>query len=248
MDSMTATNATPVATARDSALDLVKWLAMLSMLLDHLRHLWPQAGGLFIVGRMAFPLFCLAIAANVARSRRGQFITDANLRYLAWLLAFSVLSELPFRLLSPLSGTLNVMPTLMLGLLVAWGVHHRERTSLMLAAAALLLAGVLDTRLMYGAVGVLLPAALLMGLQRSGWWWLLPATLAALANSPNLWWTSRDVILESLAVLATAFVAPLVGLWLLRQRLAFKVWPVRRWGYFFYPLHLAVIQAVRVML
>ena len=53
---------------RDAGLDLVKWLAMLSMLLDHLRYLWPDAYGLFVVGRLAFPLFCLGIAANVART------------------------------------------------------------------------------------------------------------------------------------------------------------------------------------
>ncbi|CAE6952344.1 conserved protein of unknown function [Pseudomonas marincola] len=57
---------------RDANLDLIKWLAMLTMLLDHLRYLWPQAADwLFIIGRLAFPLFCLGIAANVARPRSG---------------------------------------------------------------------------------------------------------------------------------------------------------------------------------
>ena len=41
--------------ARDANLDLLKWLAMLSMLLDHLRYVWPQSEWLFIVGRLAFP-------------------------------------------------------------------------------------------------------------------------------------------------------------------------------------------------
>jgi hypothetical protein len=26
-----------------------------------------------------------------------------------------------------------------------------------------------------------------------------------------------------------------IGLWLLRQTFTFKVWPVRQWGYWFYP-------------
>ena len=57
---------------RDTSLDLIKWLAMLTMLLDHLRYVWPETGWLFVVGRLAFPLFCLGIAANVARSRAGE--------------------------------------------------------------------------------------------------------------------------------------------------------------------------------
>ena len=52
---------------RDAGLDLVKWLAMLSMLIDHLRYLWPDVYALFVIGRLAFPLFCLGIAANVVR-------------------------------------------------------------------------------------------------------------------------------------------------------------------------------------
>lgn len=118
---------------RDAGLDLVKWLAMLSMLIDHLRYLWPDAYGLFIIGRLAFPLFCLSIAANVTRTRPGELFSEGNARYLGWLLVFSLISELPYRELSPESATLNVMPTLLLGLLVAWGVHHADRNSLLLA-------------------------------------------------------------------------------------------------------------------
>ncbi len=54
---------------RLAGLDLVKWTAMLAMVADHLRFLWPDADGLFVIGRLAFPLFCLAIAVNVGRAR-----------------------------------------------------------------------------------------------------------------------------------------------------------------------------------
>jgi len=100
---------------REPGLDLVKWLAMLSMLLDHLRYLWPDTYGLFVIGRLAFPLFCLGIAANVTRTQPGELASDGNARYLGWLTAFSVLSEVPYRLLSPDSATFNVMPTLFAG-------------------------------------------------------------------------------------------------------------------------------------
>ena len=103
------------ASARNGALDLVKWLAMLSMLLDHLRLLWPELHSLFIPGRLAFPLFCLAIAANVARARTGQLVSESNARYLGYMLVYALIAEVVYRPISPL-GTLNVMFTLVLGL------------------------------------------------------------------------------------------------------------------------------------
>ncbi|MGA4815841.1 hypothetical protein ACPA9J_14725 [Pseudomonas aeruginosa] len=48
--------------------------------------------------------------------------------------------------------------------------------------------------------------------------------------------------------LATTFAAPLVGLWLLRQKITQHIWPVGRWGYYFYPGHLAVLALLRVAL
>jgi len=57
---------------RSSSLDLIKWLAMMTMVIDHLRLVWPEMSNLFIPGRLSFPLFCVAIAANVARSKPGD--------------------------------------------------------------------------------------------------------------------------------------------------------------------------------
>ena len=123
-------------TGRNAGLDLLKWLAIASMVADHLRYLWPQAEWLFVAGRPAFVWFCLALAANVARTPVGALCTARNGRYLGWLLLFSVLSEGPYRWLDHGSPTLNVMPTLALGLLVAWGLHHRTRAGAALAVAA----------------------------------------------------------------------------------------------------------------
>lgn len=229
---------------RDANLDLLKWLAMLTMLLDHLRNLWPDTPCLFIVGRLAFPLFCLGIAANVARSQSTVLYTDANARYLGWMAAFALISELPYRLLSD-SSTLNVMPSLLLGLLIAWGAHHRGRDGLVLALAGVTVAVLMQERLMYGVFGTLLPAALLLAIQRPGFAWLLPAALCVLANSRNRWLAEWGLQPHTLLILATAFVAPLLGLWLLRRPGNFRIWPVKRWGYGFYPGHLAALYLIR---
>lgn len=231
--------------ARDTNLDLIKWLAMLTMLLDHLRHVWPETDWLFIVGRLAFPLFCLGIAANVARSQSGELYTDDNVRYLGWMAAFAVISELPYRLLSSDSSTINVMPSLMLGLLIAWGAHHRGRDGFVLALTGVAVAVLIRERLMYGVFGALLPAALLLAIQRPGLAWLLPAALCVLANSRNRWLAEWELQPYTLLIVTTAFVAPLLGLWLLRRPSHFRIWPVKRWGYWFYPAHLAALHLIR---
>lgn len=196
---------------RDTNLDLIKWLAMLTMLLDHLRYVWPDTEWLFIVGRLAFPLFCLGIAANVARSRTGELYTDDNVRYLGWMAAFAVISELPYRLLSSDSSTLNVMPSLLLGLLIAWGAHHRGRDGLILTLAGVTVAVLMQERLMYGVFGALLPAALLLAIMRPGFAWLLPAALCVLANSRNRWLAEWELQTFTLLIVTTAFVAPLLA-------------------------------------
>ena len=204
---------------RSSSLDLIKWLAMLTMVIDHLRLVWPELSNLFIPGRVSFPLFCVAIAANVARSKQGELLTAANGRYLALMLLFAAISEVPYRYIS---GAMALM------------------------AAAV--AYVLDDPLMYGFYGALVPAAVLIAIKGPGVLWLLPAALCLMSNTRSSIVTrALDLEVYSLVALSTAFAAPLIGLWLLRQTLTFKVWPVRQWGYWFYPGHLAALQALRFL-
>ena len=84
-------------TQRDGALDLLKWLALLSMVLDHLRYVGYSIDILFAPGRLAFPWFCLAMAENLDRAGARQ----TEWRYLGWLLLFSLISEIPYRLYIP---------------------------------------------------------------------------------------------------------------------------------------------------
>ena len=233
--------------SRSSSLDLIKWLAMLTMVIDHLRLVWPEMSYLFIPGRLSFPLFCVAIAANVARSKPGELLTAANGRYLALMLLFAAISEVPYRYIST-SGSFNVLVTLALGLVIAWGWQHRTLLSGAMALVAAAVAYVLDDPLMYGFYGALVPTAFLLAIKRPGVLGLLPSALCLLSNTRSSI-VSRALDLEVLSLLAlgTAFAAPLIGLWLLRQTFTFKVWPVRQWGYWFYPGHLAALQVIRLL-
>ena len=227
---------------RHASLDLIKWVAMATMVMDHLRYVWPDMNALFVIGRIAFPWFCLAIAANVGRTAKGQFYNDANANYLCWIVVFAVISELQYRLLTPSTTTLNVMPTLMLGLMICWGVHHKTRDSLLVAGASVLLACVLHSNLMYGAPGALLPAAFLLALQKPRSLWLVPAITCVLANR---WLATAGFSSYSLTVFLVAVGAPVAGIWLVNHPVKMRIWPVRRWGYWFYPVHLGLLHLLR---
>ncbi|WP_253426581.1 TraX family protein [Pseudomonas sp. GGS8] len=234
-------------TPRDGALDLLKWLALLSMVLDHLRYIGYSFDLLYVPGRLAFPWFCLAMAANLSRVR--EVATGGQWRYLGWLLLFSALSEIPYRMYIPDPDPLNVLPTLALGLLVARGWQHRTLQSRLLAAVALLLAALFPERLMFGFFGVLLPLAMLLVIQRPWYFSLLPGLVCLAANQWQVlycaaWFGSGAAILGIVACL----IAPLLGLFLLRHAQGIRPPPMRRWAYALYPAHFLALLALRQLI
>ncbi|MDB6442281.1 TraX protein [Pseudomonas sp. NFACC32-1] len=227
---------------RDTALDLLKWLALLAMVLDHLRYVGYSADWLYVPGRLAFPWFCLAMAANLAR--RGA--SAAPWRYLGWLLLFSAVSEIPYRLFIPDPATLNVMPTLVLGLLVArcWQTPSLEARGL--AVMALLLAALFSSQLMFGFFGVLLPLAMLLVFKRPLYMALLPGLVCLAANQWRVLygaaWLGDAVAIWGLVA---CLIAPWLGQVLLRHAGRFHPPAMRRWAYGLYPAHFLVLLAVR---
>jgi len=237
----------PVTPARDAALDLVKWLALATMLIDHLRHVWPELYFLYAPGRLAFPFFCLAIAANVARPVPAGS-RPIPVRYLGLMLLFAVLSEWPYRLLAVSPQSLNVLPTLALGLLIASGVQHPHGQRRWLAIAALLVAVLAHTWLMFGFVGALLPAAFVYALKRSGAAWVWPVALCLMANYwPPFYVDATRGDPFAWTVILVCAAAPLFGLWLLRTPMPLPIPPVGRWAYLFYPGHFLALVGLRMV-
>ncbi len=238
---MHGTQTTPVRRVRDGALDLLKWLALLSMVLDHLRYVGLSLDGLYVPGRLAFPWFCLAIAANLHRVRNAP--VTGQWRYLGWLLLFSVISELPYRLFIEDADTLNVLPTLALGLLVARGWQQKAVIDRGLALIALSVAAVFSTQLMFGFFGVLLPLALLLVFRRPWYFSVLPGLVCVAANQWQILLSSGTPV--ALMGLAACLIAPLAGLVLLRHAQCASPPPMRRWAYALYPLHFLLLLLVR---
>ncbi|MDI2592419.1 TraX family protein [Pseudomonas sp. 681] len=231
-------------TKRDGALDLLKWLALLSMVLDHLRYVGYSLDLLYVPGRLAFPWFCLAMAANLARA--SVVAGSGQWRYLGWLMVFSAISEIPYRVYIPDPDTLNVMPTLVLGLLVARGWQDPTLPARGLTMAAVVLALVFNERLMFGFFGVLLPLAMLLVIRRPWYFSVLPGLVCLAGNQWRVLYEAaefgnRAAILGIVACL----IAPLLGLLLLRQTSRLKPPPMRRWAYALYPAHFLLLLALR---
>lgn len=233
--------------ARDRALDLLKWLAMLSMVMDHLRYVGWHANWLYVLGRLAFPWFCLAIAVNVVRTGRRGVDSSIKWKYLAWLAVFSVIAELPYRIyMAGEVTTLNVLPTLALGLLVAQGGMSRSWPARLLGIAALVIGVLFGPQLMFGMYGVLLPLAFVLVLRTSLWLAIVPGIVCLLSNE---WPKIIDGMLWgdpiSIGALTACLLAPLLGLAIVRGRPAFGVWPMRRWAYLIYPVHFLLLFGLR---
>jgi hypothetical protein len=241
---MPASPADEPAHKRDSALDLIKWLALATMFIDHLRYAIPELELTYIPGRLAFPFFCVAIAANVARQRHRD--APASWRYLAWMLAFSVLSEWPYRLLVPDAQTLNIMPTLALGLLITQAIARPKGVTLVLGLLALAIGLYLDGDLQYGVPGMLLIAGCYAAMRRPAQLWLLPVLLSLVANYwPEVYESASHGDISAWLVIAVCGLPPLLGIWLLGRPIPFVPPPVGRWAYLFYPAHLLLLVGIR---
>ncbi|MGY2233016.1 conjugal transfer protein TraX [Pseudomonas tolaasii] len=238
---MHGTETMPAGRVRDGALDLLKWLALLCMVLDHLRYVGLSLDGLYVPGRLAFPWFCLAIAANLHRTRNAP--VTGQWRYLGWLLLFSVISEVPYRLFIDDADTLNVLPTLALGLLVARGWQQKALFDRGLALIAVTIAGVFSAHLMFGFFGVLLPLAMLLVFCRGWYFSVLPGVVCLAANQWQILLNSGTPV--AFMGLAACLIAPLGGLVLLRHAKNASPPAMRRWAYTLYPLHFLLLLLVR---
>lgn len=76
----------------------LKLIAALSMTIDHIGVLlFPQHLWIRYIGRLAYPIFCFLIA-------NGACYTHSRVKYLARLLAFAFLSQVPYALMSVLKS------------------------------------------------------------------------------------------------------------------------------------------------
>ncbi len=227
----------------------LKCIALVCMTVDHAAAvLVPEDAAVYLVlrgiGRQAFPVYCFLLA-------QGDVHTRSRGRYLARLVLFGLLSEVPFDL--ALHGSLfeaafqNVFWTLSLGEGVLWAFARirqwdaaRGKAAVFaggfsetgsLAALAVLLAAMAAADLLstdYGSSGVLLIALFALTRESGYSGLILTAGIAALC-----WWGN---VLQLTALFSIGLLLPLYS----GER---GKGPGRLVFYLYYPLHLLLLAA-----
>lgn len=213
------------------------WLAMITMLIDHIGAVFfPGSTPWRMIGRIAFPIYAFALYMGYVHTRNLT-------KYMLRLGALALISQLPFMLAFDTNG-LNVVWTLLASLGAIALADRMKRLWLVIP--------------MYIVVGLLMEASdmdyaayglLLVLIYRYGrGFWMIPAHLML-----NLLYEMRyslpygELVLfemtQHLSLISTILIVTL------RSMPSFIRPRVPRWLWVsFYPLHLAIIVAVRYYL
>lgn len=211
----------------------LKLLAMLTMTLDHIGvQLYPGILWLRIVGRLAFPIYAYMIAEGCAhtRNRRKYLLQMAGLALLCQLVYFFAMGSLFQCIL--VTFTLSIL------LIYACDTGSRPLTALALLGVAFvtvalprLLPGT-DFAIDYGFFGVLVPVAAYLGKTHREKLLFTAGALVALA------WSVGGIQWYSLAALLPL---ALYGGQRGKRRMKWLF-------YLYYPLHLAAIYGISLLL
>ncbi|MCX6656507.1 MAG: TraX family protein [Candidatus Bathyarchaeota archaeon] len=115
----------PDAHRYDSGRELLKWIALATMTIDHIGMiLYPQIPVLRIIGRISFPLFAYLLVL-------GMLSTHDPGNYFKRMLYFALLSQLPFAIANevPIWQHLNIFFSLSLGIIL---IYLLDRNNILL--------------------------------------------------------------------------------------------------------------------
>jgi len=221
------------AQSHDSGRDLLKWLALATMTIDHIGLiLYPQILVLRIIGRLAFPLFCYLLVL-------GMGSTHDPRRYFYRMLGFAFLSQIPFAIANeiPIWQHLNIFFTLSLGIIL---IYFTERNNILVIFP--LIASILIP-VDYGVYG--LATILFLYEMRS-----FKRTGVALLIVLNLLMIPFGSLYQSFALLALPIILLHSNGKLKFNLFRWKTkYPLitRYFFYAYYPIHLLVLSLIRII-
>lgn len=244
---------------RNSTIDLLKWIAIITMVIDHAVYLSPGTlNVLHVPGRVAFPLFALVMAMHVFRQLPGEIHRPENWTWLKKLVLYGIIAQ-PVFIMYVGSFTADIMFTLAIGLGLALAYHHRSTFPPATVCILLLILFSFHWShlISYGMCGVLLPLAFVFALEKQTVeTWLAPASLAFAMNIPAA--DLNALIVDPVTtfqdgnelMVIWSFVAALtcmIGLAVCKQTISFRVPAVTGWAYMFYPAHLVFLAMVSLI-
>ena len=134
--------------------NVLKIIAVISMLIDHIgAYIFPDAYWLRCIGRLAFPIFAFFIA-------EGMRYTRSRKRYVLTLLAFAIISQIPYGFLREFYY-LNILFTFLIAIFAIFLIENYKKNETLYMIYLLLLGSVLLfveflNIVDYGIFGVLL--------------------------------------------------------------------------------------------
>lgn len=210
----------------------LKLLAMITMTVDHIGvQLFPGVLWLRIVGRLAFPIYAYMIAEGCAhtRNRKKYLLQMAGLALLCQLVYFFAMGSLFQCIL--VAFTLSILTVFAIESPVIWHAPAALLAVLFFTELLPLLLPHTDYAVDYGLWGVLLPIAVYLGKTRKQKLALTAIALALLAlDLGGIQWYSL------LALLPLALYNGQRGKWKLKWLF-----------YLYYPLHLAAIYGISLL-
>ena len=231
-------------------------MAMVFMLCD---HLWgtivPGNDWLTCIGRIAFPIFAFMIV-------EGYFRTKNLKKYVLRLLAFALLSEIPFNLVAGSRVFFPIHQNVLWSFLIAIGlIHWNEKTRekgkiwarLTVAALSVLVGSIagLLTMVDYYHAGVLTVLAFYFFRGRKWWNYLGQLVCLWYINIEMLGGYGYEIpfgdgtiffMRQGLALLA------LLPIWLYRGKQGHHSKAMQYICYAFYPVHLLILGLIRMYL
>jgi hypothetical protein len=209
----------------------IKWLATILMVIDHTGFLL-EIEPMRIVGRFSFPLFAWVLAQNWKRREPNTSAKPLITR----LLLFGIISQIPYIILFN-KLDFNILISFALVVITFTQIHKAPTKK----KIAIMILGLLAAQLWgisYGWYALACPL-LMINLKGKGdrmWWisWIVTNTVYA---------ATSGYLLQIFAVLT-----PLILAWHNPAKDQKPTAVEKRFFYYFYPIHLAGLAAVRTVL
>jgi len=216
----------------DFGRELLKVIAIVTMVLDHIYViLYPDLLLLHIIGRLAFPLFAYLTVLGIESTEKPR-------KYMITLLAFALISQIPYFLAFEIQPfeRLNILFTLFLSAVTIYFYNKKSP----LAFIPLLLSIIFPTEGTYYVVLMVVGMKLLKETPKLGIIALFAVNLQFLLMP--------DVQILSLFAVPLIFVH--VKGWLKKEILipesSFSYSLIKYMFYLFYPLHLALLFSIKL--
>ena len=217
----------PPVELSDGAVEVMKWLGLILMTADHAQKygLMPTVPGDYEAGRMAFPLFGIVLAYNLARVQGHD--PAVYVRVLTRLLCCGTIASIPFIALWGLGfgwWPLNCMFSLAVAVCIMYVIESRRPFWKIKATSVFLIGGAMVE---FWWPGV----ALCVG----AWWYCKHPTGSALL----LWLvgTAGFTLINGNGWACASFVV----LAAMAYGVKINIPRASRWFYLYYPAHLSII-------